>query len=108
MHVIVLKFGLPLAPRRVQIVARGGVGKTLFKKKCHAQRHHVFVTRFWCNHEKPAHSTGEAESPVCGHRTVLCNEQRLCVCACVRAYAHVPSATTYQHLINNLLSALPE
>lgn len=27
---------------------------------------------------------------------------------CVRAYAHVPSATTYQHLINNLLSALPE
>lgn len=32
MHVIVLKFGLPLAPRRVQIVARGGVGKTLFKK----------------------------------------------------------------------------
>lgn len=33
MHVIVQKFGLPLAPRRVQIVARGGVGKTLFKKK---------------------------------------------------------------------------
>lgn len=52
-HVIVQKFGLALAPRRVRIGARGGVGKLYFKK-CHAQLHHVFVTGFWCNHEKLA------------------------------------------------------
>lgn len=86
MHVIVQKFGLALAPRRVRIGARGGVGKLYLKNFTRSFIMYLSLDSGVIT-KNLHHCTAEAESPVCGHRTVLCNEQRLCVraCACVRA-----------------------